>query len=99
MQVDAYPLGIRPETAYAVIETTLEPKDYIVFCSDGVIEAGNDREEAFSFERTAETIRQGGAEGLSAEALIDRLIGAVLDFTGDEPQGDDITCVVLRVEA
>jgi serine phosphatase RsbU (regulator of sigma subunit) len=30
--------------------------------------------------------------------LIDRLTGAVQDFAGDEPQGDDMTCVVLRVE-
>ena len=98
LQVDAYPLGIRPETAYAVVETTLNPGDYIVFCSDGIIEAGNGREEVFNFERTAETIRQGCAEGLSAETLIDRLIGAVRDFAGDEPQEDDMTCVVLRID-
>jgi serine phosphatase RsbU (regulator of sigma subunit) len=36
---------------------------------------------------------------LSAEALIDRLIGAVQDFAGDTPQGDDMTSVVLRVES
>jgi hypothetical protein len=29
---------------------------------------------------------------------IDRLIGAMQAFAGDEPQGDDMTCVVLRVE-
>jgi len=39
------------------------------------------------------------AQRLSAEALIDRLIGKVQEFAGDEPQGDDMTCVVLRVEA
>jgi len=35
---------------------------------------------------------------LSAEALIDRLIGTVQDFAGDAPQGDDMTVVVLKVE-
>jgi len=30
--------------------------------------------------------------------LIDRLIDAVQDYTGDAPQGDDMTCVVLKVE-
>ena len=39
------------------------------------------------------TIRTGCAENLSAEGLIDRLIGAVQAFAGD-----DMTCVVLRVE-
>ena len=52
-----------------------------------------------SFERTAETIRQGCRGGLSAEALIDRLIGTVKEFTGDGPRGDDMTVVVLKVEA
>ena len=49
-------------------------------------------------EPRVETIRAGCAEGLSAEALIDRLVGVVQDFAGYEPQGDDMTCVVLRVE-
>ena len=43
-------------------------------------------------------IQQGCAEGLLAEALIDRLIGAVQAFAGEVLQGDDMTCLVLRVE-
>jgi serine phosphatase RsbU (regulator of sigma subunit) len=99
LQVDAYPLGVRAETAYTAIETSLEMGDYIVFCSDGIIETTNAQEDMFGFEQTAEAIQKACAEGLSAEALIDRLIGLVQEFAGDEPQGDDMTCVVLRVEA
>jgi len=33
-----------------------------------------------------------------AEVLIDCSIGAVQAFADDEPQGDDMTCVVVRVE-
>jgi len=98
LQVDAYPLGVRAETTYSAIETNLEMGDYIVFCSDGIIEAQNDLEEMFGFERTEATIQMACTEGLSAEALIDRLIGKVQEFTGDEPQGDDMTCVALRSE-
>ena len=98
LEVGAYPLGVMTDTAYTALETALETGDCIVFCSDGISEAVNGQEEMFGFEQTAETIRAGCAEGLSAEALIDRLIGAVKDFAGDEPQGDDMTCVVLRVE-
>ena len=60
---------------------------------------GSADEDIFGFEQTAETIRAGCVEGLSAEALIDRLIGAVQGFAGDTPQGDDMTCVVLRVNS
>ena len=98
LEVDAYPLGVRAEAAYSVVETTLESGDYIVFCSDGIIEAANPAGDIFGFEQTAATIRAGCGEGLSAEALIDRLIGVVQAFAGDEPQGDDMTCVALRVE-
>ena len=98
LETGGYPLGVRADVEYEALETVLEPGDRIVFCSDGIIEAGNDREEMFGFERTAETIRQACAEDLSAEALIDRLIGAVKDFAGEMPQGDDMTVVVLKVE-
>ena len=74
-------------------ETTLEPGDYVVFCSDGIIETANTDEGIFGFEQTAvATIKKA-----CAEALIDRLIGVAQDSAGDEPQGDDMTCVVLRV--
>jgi len=33
---------------------------------------------------------------LAAEKLIDRLIGAVQDYTGDAHQEDDMTVVVLK---
>jgi ligand-binding sensor domain-containing protein len=97
LQVDAYPLGIRGESRYDVVERTLATGDRIVFCSDGIIEAANLQGEFFGFERTAEKIRRGCQEGLAAEALIDQLIGAVETFAGGAPQGDDRTVVVLQV--
>ena len=99
LQADAYPLGVRPDTTYPVLEVELGSGDRIVFCSDGIIEAENAEGEIFGFERTADAIRQGCMEDLSAEALIDRLIGAVKGFAGDVPPGDDMTVVVLKVEA
>ena len=98
LQLDAYPLAIRSDSEYQTIDIQLEQGDRIVFCSDGIIEAENAQEEIFGFERTAEMIRAGCAEGLSEEALIDHLIGAVQEFAGDTPQGDDMTIVVLKVE-
>jgi len=98
LQIDAYPLGVRADTVYSTIQVQLEPEDCIVFCSDGIAEAARADEKIFGFERTAETIRQGCSEDLSAEALIDRLIGAVKTFADDAPQGDDMTVVVLKVE-
>ncbi len=98
VQIDAYPLGIRPDTDYPVVEAQLQPGDRLVFCSDGVVEAANGAGEQFGYERTTEVIRRACEEGLSAEATIERLLKEVETFRGDAPQSDDITCVVVRVE-
>jgi len=66
LQLEAYPLGIRPDTQYPVKELQLGNGDRIIFCSDGIIEAENSSGELFGFERTAETIKKGCEENLSA---------------------------------
>ena len=99
LEMDAYPLGVRADATYEAIEVQLEPGDRVVFCSDGIIEAANVQEEIFSFEQTAEVIRQGCAEGLVAEALLEHLFGRVEVFTGEAEQGDDMTVVVLHIES
>jgi ligand-binding sensor domain-containing protein len=99
IQIDAYPLGIRSDTQYPVAEIQLAPGDRVVLCSDGIIEAENSSGEFFGFERTAETIWKGCSRDLTASHLLDYLIDEVKTFTGDIPQGDDQTVVVLAVEA
>ena len=93
-----YPLGVRAARTYQAVETQLEPGDRIVFCSDGIIEAANEAVDLFGFEQTAEVIRQGCTEGLSAEALVEHIFDRVQAFAGEAPQGDDMTVVVLQVE-
>ena len=98
LEVDAYPLGVRPDTDYQMVETQLHPGDRVIFCSDGITEAENASGEQFGYDRTSETILKACEEGLSAEATIDRILEVVDAFKGDAPQGDDMTCVVVRVE-
>ena len=97
LQLDAYPLAIRPDSEYRAQLIQLEQGDRIVLCSDGIIEAENKEAEIFGFERTAEEIQKGCIDGLSADALIERLMEKVNLFSIDVPQGDDMTCVVLNV--
>tara|TARA_B100000686_G_scaffold268771_1_gene284419 strand:+ start:439 stop:588 length:150 start_codon:yes stop_codon:yes gene_type:complete len=39
------------------------------------------------------------AEGISAEDLVERLMSQARAFAGEEPQADDSTCVVVKIEA
>jgi sigma-B regulation protein RsbU (phosphoserine phosphatase) len=88
--------------ALGVIEDlTLEEKrlflregDTIVFYTDGVIEAINDREEQFGMERFIKVIQEN--KELPPQELITKVIEEVRAFTGDEPQFDDITLMAMK---
>jgi len=97
-QVEAYPLGVRQGTAYEVMEGALQPGDYLVLYSDGFPEAAGTDGGMFGFEHTASVVQAGCSEGQSPEELIERLIGEVRVFAGDEAQADDMTCVVIKAE-
>ncbi len=97
LKLGGYPLGIRPDVDCQVLEVQLHPGDRLVFCSDGIVEAGNEDGEMFGDERTLESVRKGCEEDLSAQALLEQIIGDVKSFTGSTPQGDDQTIVVVRV--
>ena len=99
IRINAYPLGVNPDTIYPVEKIILEPGDRIVFCSDGIIEAANSAGELFGFGRTTETIQKGCELHLTAPQLLDYLIGEIKQFSQEAPQGDDQTVVVLAVES
>lgn len=97
LQVDAYPLGVRSDTRYQTIAVTLAPGDYVVFCSDGIIEAVNRAGEMFGYDRTAEAVRSGCVEGLFSEELLERLFAAVRGFSAGTARQDDQTVVAVKL--
>ncbi|MEW6756192.1 MAG: SpoIIE family protein phosphatase, partial [Candidatus Latescibacterota bacterium] len=97
--LDAYPVGVRPSAAYRAVEASLAPGDYLVLYLDGIAEAAGATGQLFGFARTVQTVRAACARGLSPQAVIDHLLQAVRTFSGATPQADDMTCVVLRMEA
>ena len=95
--LDAFPLGLRQEAQYEQIAVDLSPGDRVVFCSDGIIEAGCEEEEIFGFERTRAAIGRAAGEDLPAPELIDYLLKEIDAFCGPVEQHDDQTIVVLEV--
>jgi serine phosphatase RsbU (regulator of sigma subunit) len=97
LDVGGIPLGIElgRESGYQTLKLSVEQGDIIVLTSDGVIEAQNGTGQMFGFERWAATIEAGPTD--CAEAMLNHLRQAVLNFMGDVEQHDDITIVVVRV--
>ncbi len=89
------PLGIMGETDYDEIETVdLRSGDLAVITTDGFMEASNPEGEMFGVARMIDLIREN--RDRSAEAIIDNLHAALLDFTQGQVQGDDLTAIVIR---
>ncbi|WP_292364876.1 MULTISPECIES: PP2C family protein-serine/threonine phosphatase [unclassified Methanoculleus] len=88
-------LGVMPEADYGEETVSLESGDLVLLYTDGITEAINPDEEQFGEERLIETVI--GCLNRSSAEIVDRVRDAVMEFSGDEPQFDDLTLMVLRV--
>jgi sigma-B regulation protein RsbU (phosphoserine phosphatase) len=75
---------------------TLSDGDILLFYTDGLTEAVNQRNEAFGSERLAELVSQN--PDLSAQNLVRLVRQKVEDFTGGRPLEDDITLIAGKLE-
>jgi sigma-B regulation protein RsbU (phosphoserine phosphatase) len=93
---DTFPLGILDEANYQETKLQLERGDKVVLYTDGIVEAMNEKEEMFGFERLMELTQK--ARSMSAGALLKEIIKRVNEFAGGAAQHDDITVIVVNVE-
>jgi len=70
--------------------------DYLVFCSDGLIEAEDSNGEILGYKRTASLIASACRRGLSAELTLESILKDMDNHRGGTPQSDDVTCVVVH---
>jgi sigma-B regulation protein RsbU (phosphoserine phosphatase) len=88
------PVGLVPDTPFAVDHRDLAPGDRIILYTDGVTDAQNGAREFFGRPRLREAIGQAAA--LDCAGMHDAIQQAIRDFTGGAEQSDDITLVVLE---
>ena len=87
------PLGMMPGTCYEEYETVIAPGESLLFYSDGLVEAHNQRREMFGFARL-QSLLAGQRDGT---LLIDTLLDELQRFTGHEwEQEDDVTLLALH---
>jgi phosphoserine phosphatase RsbU/P len=87
-------MGVIDNAAYSQVHLQMGPGDVLVLYTDGITEAENAALEMFGVERLQKLILASHKE--SADGLSREILDAVKAFTGDHPQSDDITLMVIR---
>ena len=88
-------LGLMEDSLYKKANISLTSGDIIVLFTDGVTEATNMKEELYGEERLQVIILANA--GLSSGEITKKILHDVQEFTGEAPQSDDITLLVVKV--
>ena len=87
-------LGISDKSVYEEETIQLKPDDLLLLYTDGITEAINEKEEMFEEERLLQLLKDN--QTLSAPRLSQKIVDDVILFSGNVPQSDDITLVLVK---
>lgn len=95
IQATGIPLGMFSDVDYEEFTLSTQPEDMMVFFSDGMIDAENDRDEMFDMERLTAVLAKN--RQCSASTIVSSILKAVSSFQGSVEHFDDETVIALRV--
>lgn len=90
-------LGLFPASSHTVFSRSLEKDDVLLLYTDGLIEALNSRDEDFGEKRLEEAMRDNLNRDIAS--LTQKVLAAVLKFTGPEALADDLCLVMAEAVA
>ncbi len=94
LEIGGMPLGISAEAAYSSGQVSLQPGDWLVIFTDGVVEAVNPRNEEYGEPRLLNVLQAGVAT--TPDELLRRIMADLDAFVGATPQHDDVTCLLVK---
>jgi sigma-B regulation protein RsbU (phosphoserine phosphatase) len=97
IEIAGLPLGFFAGVGYEQVTLPLQSDDLFVFYTDGLTDATNERGADFGTARLCEVIE--AHRTLSPQAIVDAIFDAVTEFRGAVPQADDMTAVVVKIDA
>ena len=92
---EGLPLGIFPDTNYALAQFPVDVGDILVMITDGVIEAMNPEHELFGIQRLERLVRENC--DLSPQNLVLKICETLEQHRGQASQNDDVTIVVGNI--
>lgn len=90
------PLGFIARDTYVECEIKLQSGDAVVLYSDGITEATDAQGHMFGEQRLLDVVQENGQ--LGCKAILDRIHHAVRRFSATENFGDDLTCIVIKID-
>jgi serine phosphatase RsbU (regulator of sigma subunit) len=88
--------GERFASLLSEVTLTVRPGDLLVFFTDGISEAMNERADCFGEAQLAELVEEHGH--LPIGELRERILREIAAFVGNAPQHDDMTMILLKVD-
>lgn len=96
LEAVSYPLAVKSKLNFETKDASFTTGDYLLFYSDGIVEALDERGNVFGFERIEEIISE--SDYSTAQELLETLITEVRIHIGTAEQFDDITAVVVKIK-
>lgn len=93
--ISNFVVGVFDDFNFESAELRLEYGDSLIMYTDGVTEAFNEQKEQFT-ESRMKKIMGNMKERSTAKSIVMDILQEVKDFSGNYPQSDDITLLVLR---
>lgn len=96
LESEGVPLGISAESQFSSTEFQFEPDDLFVAYTDGISEASNAQAELWGEKKLENLLKS--CNRMNPQEIIDAVLGEVSVFAHGQPQRDDVTLVVMRVQ-
>jgi phosphoserine phosphatase RsbU/P len=91
-------IGLDANSEYEEARLQLNPRDTIIYYTDGFTDAANQDGERFNEDNLIHTFRTACQQQLDSQATLDRIVSTIDTFVGfDRDNGDDMTMVVMKV--
>ena len=94
LKTGGIPIGIMAGSTYEEQEYDVKPGDVLLVFSDGVNDATNEKDDYFSEKRLEELVSTYREQ--NPKQIIDKVCNEISTFTGDTPQFDDITLMIIK---
>ena len=95
VKAEGFPLGLFPNVTYEEISVSTQPGDAIVFVSDGILDAENEKGDMYGEQQLANILC--AQRDHPAQQIADAILADVTRLQGAKDRFDDETIIVLRV--